>query len=261
MCLWNPGTELVSRWRFDTSTHLVVTSEKTQHEEDRMRDIHVGKRGPEAAGEEQPDKLRKTVRFEQEAPSAAASSDSTVALENPASGETQDRPGSVFVQKSGHVDDDVQISALDAFYEMDGRKSRYIGEVLEWYRGEDAGDLKRSELNELVESLTCLNALEGKIWKINPKILMDEELVQNIVMDEELVQNIVMNEELVQNSVMNDELVQNGVTNEKFVKNFVMNGKIDPKVSIFLNWWMEQFATHKSIFVGRFFLMRMNRGC
>ena len=60
-------------------------------------------------------------------------------------GETQDRLGSVLVQKSGHVDDDVQVSALDAFYEMDGRKSRYIGEVLEWYRGEDAGDLKRSE--------------------------------------------------------------------------------------------------------------------
>ena len=30
-----------------------------------MRDIHVGKRGSEAAGEEQPDKLRNTVRFEQ----------------------------------------------------------------------------------------------------------------------------------------------------------------------------------------------------
>ena len=43
-----------------------------------------------------------------------------------------------------------------------GRKSRYIGEVLDWYRGEDAGDLKRSELNELDENLTCLNALEGK---------------------------------------------------------------------------------------------------
>ena len=53
---------------------------ENQHEEDRMRDIHVGKRGPEAAGEEQPDKSRKTVRFEQEAPSAAASSDPTVAL-------------------------------------------------------------------------------------------------------------------------------------------------------------------------------------
>ena len=72
------------------------------------------------------------------------------------------RPGSVLVQKSCHVDDDVQISALDAFYEMDGRKSRYIGEVLEWYRGEDAGDFKRSELNELVENLTCLNALRDE---------------------------------------------------------------------------------------------------
>ena len=109
-----------------------------------MRDIHVGKRGPEATGEEQPDKMRKTVRFEQEASSAAASSDTTVALEYFASGE---------VQKSGHVDDDVQFSALDAFYEMDGRKSRYNGEVLEWYRGEDDGDLKRSELNDLVENL------------------------------------------------------------------------------------------------------------
>ena len=88
----------------------------------------------------------------------------TVALEYTASGETQSRPGSVLVQTSGHVDDDVQISALDASHEMDGRKSLYIGEVLEWYRGEDAGDLKRSELDELVEHLTCLNALEGKIW-------------------------------------------------------------------------------------------------
>ena len=78
-----------------------------------MRDIHVGKRGPEGAGEEQPDKLRKTVRFEQEVPSAAASSDPTVALEYPASGETPDRLGSVLVQKLGHVDDDVQNSALE----------------------------------------------------------------------------------------------------------------------------------------------------
>ena len=54
---------------------------ENQHEEDRMRDIHVGKRGPEAAGEEQPDKLRKTVRSEQEAPNASLSSDPPVALE------------------------------------------------------------------------------------------------------------------------------------------------------------------------------------
>ena len=116
---------------------------ENRNEDNRMRDIHVGKRGSEAAGEGQPDKLRKPVRFEQEAPSAAASSYPTVALEYPASGETQDRPGSVLEQKSCDV---------DAFFEMDGRKSRYIGEVLAWHRGEDVGDLKRSELNELVEN-------------------------------------------------------------------------------------------------------------
>ena len=45
---------------------------------------------------------------------------------------------------------------------MDGRKKRSITEVLGWYRDEDAGDLRRSEL---IESMICLNALEGKIWK------------------------------------------------------------------------------------------------
>ena len=87
-----------------------------------------------------------------------------------------------------------------------------------WCRGEDAGDFNRSELIELVENLTCLNALERKIWKSNQKV--------------------VMNEEMPQNGVMNEELVQKGVMNEKFVKNFVMNVKFDPKVvmdlSIFL---------------------------
>ena len=34
------------------------------------------------------------------------------------------------MQTSGHVDDDVLISELDAFHEMGGRKSRYFGEVL-----------------------------------------------------------------------------------------------------------------------------------
>ena len=84
---------------------------------------------------------------------------------------------------------------------MDGRKSRYIGEVLEWYRGEDAGDLKRSESNELVENLTCLNALEGKIWKSD----------QNVVMDDKINP-------------------KNDVMDGKIVKIFVMDAKIDPKV-------------------------------
>ena len=133
------------------------------------------------------------------------------------------RLGSVLVQKSGRVDGDVRISAMDAFHGKDGRRSRYIGEVLERYRGEDAGDLKRSDL---VEKWTCLNVLEKKICKLNPTILMEEKSWSawksnpNIVMDEELVQNIVMDGELVQNIAMG----------EKFVKNFVMDAKIDPKV-------------------------------
>ena len=44
--------------------------------------------------------------------------------------------------------------------------------------------------------------------KIDPKIVMDEELVEHDVMDEKLGQNSVMDEDLV------------------FVKNFVMDAKI-----------------------------------
>ena len=36
-------------------------------------------------------------------------------------------------------------------------------------------DVSRSELDELVENLTRLKALERNIWEINPKILMDEK--------------------------------------------------------------------------------------
>ena len=137
-----------------------------QHEENRMRDIHVGNRGSEGPSEEQLVKLRKTIRFEQEASSAASSKKLRVQnLEYPASVETPNRSGSVLVQKSGHVDDDVQISALDAFHEMGGRKSRYIREVLDWYRGEDARDLKRSALNELVENMTRLDVSREKTGK------------------------------------------------------------------------------------------------
>ena len=73
----------------------------------------------------------------------------------PASSEKQDRPEPARVQNSGHVDDGMQISALDAVYDMDGRESRYIKELLDWHR-EDAGDPMRSELNESVQSTTCL---------------------------------------------------------------------------------------------------------
>ena len=233
---------------------------ENQHDEKRMRDIRIAKRGSEAAGEEQPDKLRKTVRFKQEAPSAGSSSDRRVALEYPSSGETQDRPCSVLVQKSGHVDDDVQTSALDVLL-IDGRKSRCIREVLEWYRREDAGDLNRSELNELVENMTCLNALEGKIWKSDQKIVTDEKINEKVVTDEKRWKTWKSNQKIA----MNEELVQNSVMIEKIVKNSVMNAKIDPKVVMNLSifkiggWNSLQPNNHKLLVKN--FLMRMNLGC
>ena len=133
----------------------------------------------------------------------------------------QDLPGSVFVQKSGHLDDDVQISALDAFHEMDGRKSRDIGEVLDWYRREDVGDLTRSESNDLVEILTCLNVFEGISWTSNQKVVTDETINPRILIDEKTCKTWKSNQKIV----MNDELVQNGVMNEELVQNFVMDAK------------------------------------
>ena len=142
MGLRNPGTkddERLAVRHADASGAYII---ENQHEEEIMRDIQVSKRGSEAAIEEQSDKWRKTERFEQEAPNASASSDPYVAVEYPTRGETPSRPGSVLVQKSGQVDDDVQISALDAFYEKEGRKK-------ERYRGEDVGDLKESESDRI----------------------------------------------------------------------------------------------------------------
>ena len=116
------------------------------------------------------------------------------------------------MQKSGHVHDDVQVSALDEFHEMDGRKSREIGEVLERYRGEDAGDLK---IIELVEKWTCLNAFEKKLCKLNPKVVTGEKINPKILTEEKnwrtwkSNQNTVMGEQLVQNIVMDEEEVQN----------------------------------------------------
>ena len=72
MCLWSPGDEQTA------DRHAVASGEdENEHEENIMRDIHTGKRGSATAKEEQPDKLRRTVRFEQEAPNISTSSSST----------------------------------------------------------------------------------------------------------------------------------------------------------------------------------------
>ena len=69
--------------------------------------------------------------------------------------------------------------------------------ILRAVRHKVGGYLKRSEPNDLVGVLTCLNALEEKFWKSNQKVVMVDESNQKVVMDEEWVQTDVMDEELV----------------------------------------------------------------
>ena len=77
--------------------------------------------------------MRKTVAISTGNSSTSSSSTMHVSLEYPASGEKQNRPEPVLVQNPGHVDDDIPIPRLDVYYEIDGRKSRYIKEMLDWY--------------------------------------------------------------------------------------------------------------------------------
>ena len=48
------------------------------------------------------------------------------------------------------------------------------------YRDEDTGDLKKSQVNELLESMT---SLEGEICEINENDVMEDKINQNIVTD------------------------------------------------------------------------------
>ena len=90
------------------------------------------------------------------------------------------------MQTSGHVIDDKQIPALDVFHDLDGGKSRYIQEVLYWYREKDAGNLRGKAPKQLVQNMTALNAHRGrnsktigKERKNNQKIAMAENIVKN----------------------------------------------------------------------------------
>ena len=69
------------------------------------------------------------------------------------------------MQNSGHFDGGTQSSALDVFIKMDGRKSLYTREVLDWHREEDFGDLRGNELNDSVENIAALNAITLRPWR------------------------------------------------------------------------------------------------
>ena len=154
-----------------------------QHEEDRMRDIHVGKRGSEATSEERPDKLKKTVRFEKNL---------RVHQRLP---EVQLGPRMclwsilrVVRHKIGRgpylCRSQVMLMTTYQFLRW-MRSARWMYERVvtleKCWSGieEEMLEISREvNLNELVEILTCLNALEGKIWKSDQKVVTDEKLIR-----------------------------------------------------------------------------------
>ena len=77
-------------------------------------------------------------------------------------------------------------TALDLFYEMDGGKSRYLGEMLEWYRGEYARDLKWSEVIEHISGLS-----RGKCGKVNRRSYSMLKLIRTAWWMKDLVENAV----------------------------------------------------------------------
>ena len=77
--------------------------------------------------------------------------------------------------KSSHVDDDVQISASDAFYEMDC--DRVVQSEKCWIGIEEKMPEISREVNflERLGNFTCLTTLEGEMWKCTYKVVMDDE--------------------------------------------------------------------------------------
>ena len=63
--------------------------------------------------------------------------------------------------------------------------------MLDWYREEEAGDLRRSDVDELIETITALNAFEEKIWN-SEESWKDETSYQNIVMNVKFSKNNVI---------------------------------------------------------------------
>ena len=102
----------------------------------------------------------------------------------PASDERQHRPEPALVQNSGRVDDDKQFLRWMYSTRWMGRKNLYIKEVLDWFPEEDAGDLRRRELNKTNKNMTALNALEGNFGKWKWEKLENRCSKQKIVMDE-----------------------------------------------------------------------------
>ena len=121
--------------------HAVASGEKERHhDENRMRNIYVGQRGSETVNEEQPDKLRKIVRLEQEAPNRSSSNHACLLHVLRVVRDKTDQ--SLYLCTIQVMSMTYKFLRSMFFYEMYGRKTRYIKEVLDGYREEDC---KRSQ--------------------------------------------------------------------------------------------------------------------
>ena len=165
-------------WRVDRRSHLARMRTNTKWT--KWDKSNTGKRGTETASEEQLDNLRRQYDSSKRRRTHQHLLLLHLCLESLESGDSQVRLETVLLQWSGHVDDDIQSSALDVLSEIDRRESRYIEEVLKWYRDEDIRDLKKSQVNELLESMTSLDV---KICEINENDVMDDKINQNTVTD------------------------------------------------------------------------------
>ena len=92
-----------------------------QHEENIKINVHIGKRGSETANEAPQYDSSKKLQIHRRPQPRMCLLDILRVVRNKIG------------RSPVHVDD-MQISALDVFHEMGGRESRYIKEVLDWYR-------------------------------------------------------------------------------------------------------------------------------
>ena len=216
-----PGSEE----HMDNRHAVVFGEDENQRDENRMKDIHIGKkRGSKTANEEQPDKLRRTVRFEQEAPKNIIVFNHTRLLSILRL--VKEKVGrSPYLCKT-QVMWMMAYTFLRWMYDMTWNDERVVTSKKCWSGIEKMPEISLGEFNELVESMTCLNAFEGTSWTSwtsNQNNVADEKSNQDVITDEKSWksnENIVMDEELVKNSVMNEE----------FVKNSLMDARLDPKV-------------------------------
>ena len=164
--------------------HAVASGkDERQHDDDIMRDIHIGKGGSETACEEQPDKLRKTVRFEQEVPSSSSSSTIHVSLEYLARRDKTDQSG--FSCRN-----QIMWTMTNKFCVACGLRYGWTKEPL---HQRSVGLLSRRICRE--HDSSSLNAFQGEIWKSeksNQKIVMDEKFVKNSMMNATIDPKVVM---------------------------------------------------------------------